>query len=204
MRLLSHGCLTLHWVPTVSQERAVAARVASAKKNRKGKFWILFQTGVSNSVKKALNHCLGFSGKVFQENLELKNNQHLCHQCIYLPSFAKPSKEVQSKPPKTQQPERPKTAQNGPNGPSLVVSMDGLGHGHGIRMPHPIPGLGGLGAKLIEAHLPHTVADALSRTRELENFKNCFDVDLDGKLETLETEAIGNLLATLYHSLAAV
>ena len=66
------------------------------------------------------------------------------------------------------------------------------------------PGLGGLGAKLIEAHLPHTVADALSRTRELENFKNCFDVDLDGKLETLETEAIGNLLATLYHSLAAV
>ena len=117
MRLLSHGCLTLHWVPTVSQERAVAARVASAKKNRKGKFWILFQTGVSNSVKKALNHCLGFSGKVFQENLELKNNQHLCHQCIHLPSFAKPSKEVQSKPPKTQQPERPKTAQNGPKRP---------------------------------------------------------------------------------------
>jgi hypothetical protein len=52
--------------------------------------------------------------------------------------------------------------------------MDGLGHGHVIRMPHPIPGLGGLGAKLIEAHLPHTVADALSRTRELENFKKLF------------------------------
>ena len=68
-------------------------------------------------------------------------------------------------------------------------------------------GCPGLGAKLIEAHLPHTVADALSRTRRLEDFES-LRVDFDRRLETLEPKFSATSwhqhFKVKYHSLAAV
>ena len=121
--------------------------------------------------------------------------------CPHLPSLRKKFNQSHQRPSSPNGPKRPKTAQTARAWSFPWMAWDtAMSFECHIRFQ-----VWAVWAPNSSKHICHT--PWLMPWAELENLrtsKNCFDVDLDGKLETLETEAIGNLLATLYHSLAAV